>query len=204
MSHNMEDTPQNISPKITYVEKWVKKIGEKGINKWLGLIAFAESSFFPIPPDPFLMVATCLNPKRWLRYAFIVSIWSVLGGIFGYLIGYYFFDLFGKGLVSTYNLESQFAQVELLFEKNAFLSIFVSAFTPIPYKIFTIAGGFFKINILTFIVASFFGRSMRFLLVAFIAKIFGKQYGQRFLKFADILMIILVILLVLYSLHSFI
>ena len=200
MSLNMDTPPQ----KITHVEKWVQKMGEKGINKWLAFISFIESSFFPIPPDPFLMVATYLNPKKWLRYALIVSLFSVIGGLFGYLIGFYFFDIFGQKLVDTYNLQTQFNQVELLFEKNAFLSIFVSAFTPIPYKIFTIAGGFFKINIFTFIIASIIGRSLRFFLVGFIAKMFGKIYGQKFLKFVDIGMLLLVILIVLYSLHSFI
>ena len=195
---------ENTQIKTTYVEKWVHKIGEKGINKWLGLISFAESSFFPIPPDPFLVVATYLNPKRWYKYALTVSLFSVIGGFFGYLIGFYFFDIFGQRLVDTYNLQTQFKQVEVLFEQNTFLSVFISAFTPIPYKIFTIAGGFFKINIFSFILASFAGRSMRFFLVAFITKIFGKRYGQKFLKFADISMLILVILIVLYSLHSFI
>jgi membrane protein YqaA with SNARE-associated domain len=190
--------------KKTYVERWIEKKGDKNLFGWLSAISFSESSFFPIPPDPFLLVATCLKPGRWWKYATLVALSSVLGGIFGYIIGFYFFDLFGQKIVDIYSLQDEFQKVGLLFQQNAFLSIFVAAFTPIPYKVFTIAGGFFKINVFTFIAASIFGRSMRFFLVAFLAKIFGKQYGQRFLKFLDLFMIILVIALVLYSLHSLI
>lgn len=190
--------------KKTYVEKWVEKKGDKSLGTWLAGISFAESSFFPIPPDPFLLVATCLKPQKWWKYALIISVASVLGGLFGYFIGFYFFDLFGQRIVNAYSLQDEFTKVGVLFENNAFISIFISAFTPIPYKIFTIAGGFFKINILTFVVASIFGRSMRFFLVAFLAKYFGQKYGKMFLKFLDLFMIILVIALVLYSLHSLI
>lgn len=197
----MEETP---IIKKTYVERWIEKKGDKQLPWWLAGISFVESSFFPIPPDPFLLVATCLKPNRWWKYALLISLFSVLGGLFGYVIGHYFFDLFGQKIVSLYNLESQFQKVGELFEQNAFWSIFVSAFTPIPYKIFTIAGGFFRIDLFTFIIASIIGRSMRFFLVAFFAKVFGKTFGKLFLKFIDIILIILVILLVLYSLYSFI
>lgn len=190
--------------KKTYVEKWIEKKGDKQLPWWLGVISFVESSFFPIPPDPFLLVATCLKPHKWLRYALIIAGASVLGGLFGYLIGFYFFDLFGKKIVELYSLENQFEIVGQLFSQNAFWAILVSAFTPIPYKIFTIAGGFFQINIITFIIASIIGRGARFVLVAFFAKLFGKTFGKFFLKFVDLIMIILVILVVLYSLHSFI
>jgi membrane protein YqaA with SNARE-associated domain len=195
-----EETPI----KKTYVERWTEKKGDKQLPWWLGLISFLESSFFPIPPDPFLLVSTCLKPEKWWKYALIISITSVLGGIFGYAIGYYFFDLFGQKIINLYSLEKHFQTVGGLFEKNAFISILISAFTPIPYKIFTIAGGFFKINIITFIVASILGRSSRFFLVAFLAKLFGKTFGKLFLRFIDVILIILVILLILYSLHSFI
>ena len=190
--------------KKTYVEKWVEKKGKKQLPWWLGGISFAESSFFPIPVDPFLLVSTCLKPHRWIRYALIVSVASVLGGIFGYLIGFYFFDLFGKRIIDFYSLQEQFAYVGELFDQNAFWAVLISAFTPIPYKIFTIAGGFFKINLISFILASVIGRAARFFLVAFFAKLFGKTFGKFFLKFVDIIMIILVILLILYSLNSFI
>jgi membrane protein YqaA with SNARE-associated domain len=190
--------------KKTYVEKWVEKKGEKQLPWWLGGVSFAESSFFPIPPDPFLLVATCLRPEKWKRYALIISVTSVLGGLFGYLLGYYFFDLFGSKIVSLYGLEEQFKKVGELFNQNAFIAILTAAFTPIPYKIFTIAGGFFQINLISFIIASIIGRSSRFFLVAFLAKIFGKTFGKRFLKFIDLILLLLVIVIVLYSIHSFI
>jgi membrane protein YqaA with SNARE-associated domain len=187
-----------------YMETWTQTKGEKALIKWLSGLSFAESSFFPVPIDPLLLVMTCIKPNKWARYALIASVTSVLGGIFGYAIGYYFFDLFGQKIVNFYSLQDEFMKVGLLFNQNAFFSIFVSAFTPIPYKIFTIAGGFFKINIFTFIFASIFGRSLRFFIVAFLAKMFGKRYGKLFLKFLDIIMLLLIIVIVLYSLHSFI
>ncbi len=187
-----------------YVEMWTQTKGEKALVAWLSGLSFAESSFFPVPIDPLLLVMTCLKPEKWLKYALITSFFSVLGGLFGYFIGYFFFDLFGQKIVNFYSLQDEFLKVGVLFNQNAFFSIFVSAFTPIPYKIFTIAGGFFNINIITFVIASIFGRAARFTLVAFLAKIFGKRYGKLFLKFLDIIMLLLIIVIVLYSLHSFI
>lgn len=195
-------TSQEVSQ--SRIERWMHKKGEKHLYIWLAFISFAESSFFPLPPDPFLLVATCRKPNNWLKYALWISFWSIIGGIGGYIIGYYFFGFFGQKIIDIYSLQTQFTRVGELFTQNEFFSIFVSAFTPIPYKIFTIAGGFFKINIFKFILASFFGRSLRFILVSFLAKMFGKKYGKQFLKYLDIFMITLVILLVLYSLHSFI
>lgn len=200
----MEENKVEKIQKVGYVEAWTQTKGEKALVKWLSGLSFAESSFFPVPIDPLLLVMTCLKPEKWFKYALIASITSVLGGLFGYAIGYYFFDLFGQKIVNFYSLQDEFFKVGVLFNQNAFFSIFVSAFTPIPYKIFTIAGGFFKINVLTFIIASILGRGARFFIVAFLAKMFGKRYGKIFLRFLDIIMLVLIIAIVLYSLHSFI
>jgi membrane protein YqaA with SNARE-associated domain len=119
---------------------------EKRVDFTLGGISFAESSFFPIPPDFFIFPLVVKKPERWLRISIIVTIFSVLGGVVGYFIGFYFYEFAGKPLVSFYGLQDEMNTVGGLFNKNAFLAIFTAAFTPIPYKVFTIAGGFFEIN----------------------------------------------------------
>ena len=180
------------------IQNWLLNLSEKSKNFWLAVIAFAESSFFPVPPDPFLMLAIFNKPKNWIRYTLNISIFSVLGGIFGYLIGFLFFDVVGQWLIDTYHLVGEFETVRELFAKNAFWAVFVSAFTPIPYKIFTIASGFFVVNIISFIVASLLGRTIRFFIVGAISHFLGKRFAQTFLKYFDIIAILVVILLVLY------
>src|SRR5690606_29160861 len=99
-----------------------------------------------------------LKPAKWWKYALIVSLFSVLGGLFGYAIGFFFFDIFGQKIIDIYNLHDHFKAIGEAFDSATFISMFIAAFTPIPYKIFTIAGGFFMVNILQFIVASIIGR----------------------------------------------
>jgi len=128
----------------------------------LFFLAFAESSFFPIPPDV-LLIALCLGrPKRALFYALICTSASVLGGMFGYLIGHEFWHLSNDFFLRHIFSEATFFRVQELYQQNAFLSIFVSGFTPIPYKVFTITAGVFDIPFGTFTFASTLGRGLRF------------------------------------------
>jgi len=180
------------------IYNWLRGLSEKSKSVWLALIAFAESSFFLIPPDPFLMLAIFINPKKWMKYTSIISIFSVIGGLFGYLIGFFFFDLVGEWLINTYHLQTQFETTKELFNHNAFLAVFVSAFTPIPYKIFTIASGFFSINIFSFVVASLFGRSLRFVVVGAFSYFLGKRFATIFVKYFDLISILVVLAVVLY------
>lgn len=171
---------------------------------WLAGISFAESSFFPIPPDLFLSaILIAKKGASWFKLALITTGASVAGGLFGYLIGYSFFSLIGAPLISFYHAEDAFHQVEELFSGNAFLAIFLAAFTPIPYKVFTIAAGFFKINLLTFIVASFIGRGMRFFVVAYLFKTFGEKIGSLVYRYFNIAAIIFAILLVVLVIYVF-
>jgi membrane protein YqaA with SNARE-associated domain len=156
---------------------------EKKSNLLMGALSFAESSFFPIPPDFFIFPLVIRKPERWLKMAVIVTISSVIGGLFGYLIGFTFFEWIGKPLVAFYHLESRVNEVGVLFQKNAFLAIFTAAFTPIPYKVFTIAGGLFEINIFSFILASILGRGGRFFAVSYASKFFGKRFGEIAIKY---------------------
>jgi len=145
---------------------------------WLGIFAFTESSFFIIPPDLLLITILSAGAERWWYYASISTTFSVLGGIFGYGIGLFVFDTVGVRLVELYNLQTQLETVTKLFADNAFLAILVAAFTPIPYKVFTITAGLLKINFITFVLASILGRGARLFLVAYFMKVFGKTMGE--------------------------
>lgn len=160
----------------------------KNAKWWLFGMSFAESSFFPIPPD--VLLAAILMTKERARafyYASITTAGSVLGGLLGYAIGYFFFQTIGVWLVHTYHLESQMVTVQKLFADNAFFAIFVAAFTPIPYKVFTIAGGLFGISIPTFIVASILGRGGRFFAVATVMKYFGGHIARVFYEYFNLI-----------------
>ncbi len=163
---------------------------------WLFGISFTESSFFPIPPDVLLVAILMTRERvRAFYYASITTAGSVLGGLFGYAIGYFFFQTVGVWLVSTYGLETQMITVQKLFVDNAFLAIFVAAFTPIPYKVFTIAGGLFGISIPVFIVASVLGRGGRFFAVAVIMRFFGENISRVLYKYFNIISVVSVFIL---------
>lgn len=140
----------------------------------LFLVAFAESSFFPIMPDV-LIVAMLIHTvkKSWVKIASITTVGSVLGGVAGYFIGMIFYNYVGAPIVNLYGLQNEMLHVQTLFQDNAFLAILIAAFTPIPYKVFTIASGLFSVNIFTFITASIIGRGIRFFAVAYLTDRYG-------------------------------
>lgn len=184
--------------------KWFMTHAEGPRAKWwLAIISFTESSFFPLPPDPFLMAVLLVKKEKWLKYSLIVTISSVLGGLFGYAIGFLFFDLFGNPIVSFYHLETELETVQELFSQNAFWAIFTAAFTPIPYKIFTLSAGLFHINLLIFAIASVFGRGIRFLIIGFMMNLFGEKIGKTIVKYFNIVTITAVILVTVYILFKF-
>jgi membrane protein YqaA with SNARE-associated domain len=150
-----------------------KPRSQRYVDWWLGIISFTESSFLPILVDPFLVAMTLARPKCWSRFIMIASVTSVLGGMFGYLLGAVFFELIGVKIVAFYNLEEVFARTVTAADDNAFYFTLIGAFTPIPYKLVALAGGFLKINILLFILASIIGRFARFAIVGYITKQFG-------------------------------
>lgn len=167
---------------------------------WLGFVAFVEASFFPLPPSTLLVAILLANKaQRWAYYAFLTTLFSVLGGVFGYIIGIALFDFIGEHIISLYGLEAQFHAVGESFNAHAFLTIFTAAFTPIPYKVFTIAAGVFHINIFTFIVASILGRGARYFAMAYLVKKFGKHVSaflDRYFALATFLIVIFLVLLV--------
>ncbi len=180
------------------IKDWaVKHVTGIRAKFWLALLSFSEASFFPVQPDFLLIAILGVNAQRWFYYASLTTIFSLLGGIAGYLIGFFFFDLFGQQIIDFYNLHEEVRIVSEKFSNNAFWAIFFSALTPIPYKVFTISAGFFKINLIIFIIASIFGRAMRFFAVGYFMHKFGKQTVYYFFKYFNIISLLLILLIIL-------
>ncbi|MBN1105526.1 MAG: DedA family protein [Deltaproteobacteria bacterium] len=180
------------------MKAWVEGLADKPHADWaLFIIAFAESSFFPIPPDVLLIALAVMVPRRAFRYAFICSIASVLGGMLGYLIGLEFYDILGRPIIEFYGVERHYREVQHLYEKNAFAAIAIAGFTPIPYKVFTIAAGAFQIPFLTLVSASVLSRPARFFFVAALFFFFGPPIKSFIDKYFEWLSVIFVVLLVL-------
>ncbi len=161
-------------------------------------LAFAESSFFPIPPDVLLLALCIATPRLSFRYALLTSIGSVLGGMLGYGIGHGLW-----GAVSDYFFryvpgftEAVFAKVQILFATYDFWTVFTAGFTPIPYKVITIGAGVFEINFIVFVFASIIGRSLRFFLVAGLIYRYGPAVRDFIEKYFNLLTLIFMILLI--------
>lgn len=179
------------------LKNWfIKNINKPIADKILYLITFSESSFFPLPPDPFLAAMTVFHPKRWFKYALWTTIYSVLGGLFGYLLGYWFFEIAGEPLINLYNLHEELQNLGAIFNDNAFVAVFLAAFTPIPYKVFTISAGLFHVSLISFILASIIGRGTRFFILAALMRFVGEKMGRQIFKYFNLLLIIGVILLI--------
>ncbi len=176
---------------------WTIQWAEKPHSTWaLFILAFCESSFFPIPPDVLLIALAVSLPSKSFKYALVCSVGSILGGCFGYFIGYQFFEYVGRPIINFYHITDVFDAVSEKYRSNAFASIAVAGFTPIPYKVFTIAAGFCKINIFTLILASALSRTARFFLVAGLFYLFGPKIKTFIEKYFNILSIVFVILLI--------
>ncbi len=205
MSHLVDDTKPLLT---TPPEKpnWLKRLYHWVLH-WadtkyglpaLVVIAFIESSFFIIPPDV-LLIALCMGaPKRSLKFAAWCSAASVAGGVFGYYIGYALYEEIGRKIIETLHYQAHFAKVGALYGDNAFLSILTAAFTPVPYKVFTIAAGVFheQVSLGTLVGASALGRSGRFFLVAGAIYFFGppvKRLLDKYLEWFTILFTVLLI-----------
>jgi len=176
---------------------WVLHWAETPYGSWaLFLLAFSESSFFPIPPDILLIALAVAIPKKSLRYALICSAGSVLGGCFGYLIGWQFMASVGTRIVDFYGLTPKVEYIEVLYNKYDAWAVAIAGFTPIPYKVFTIAAGAFKINFSVFVAASLVSRSARFFLVGGLIYIFGPGIQSFIDKYFNILATVFTVLLI--------
>ncbi len=172
--------------------EWIS--GKYGV--WaLFFIAFVESSFFPLPPDVFLIAMCVAIPAMSFRYAAVCAIGSVLGGAFGYGLGYWFMDGIGMTIIDWYGLSDKYGMVQQYFKDYDVWIVGTAGFTPIPYKLFTITAGFVHSNFVTFMIVSFVARAARFFLVAGLIWKFGPQIKQFIDKYFNILSIAFVVLL---------
>ena len=196
----------------TLYKKCLELAAHKSSNFYLGLVSFIESSFFPIPPDAMIIPMVIAKKKEYLKIFLIASIFSVLGGIFGYLIGYLFLDL-AMYLIEFYGYEDKVENLKLSMSQGsgflAWLSIlFLAGFTPLPYKAFTISSGLIAFNLPVFIIVSLISRSLRFFIVAYLSYRFGELFTEYMEKhgskwFTIIGIIIVIIFIILYLFFKF-
>jgi membrane protein YqaA with SNARE-associated domain len=177
---------------------WVLHWADTPYSGWaLFLLAFAESSFFPIPPDVLLVALAVAKPRKAFKYALLCSAGSVLGGAAGYAIGWQFMQSVGYKIVTFYGLTDQIDYIQTLYHRYDAWAVGIAGFTPIPYKIFTITAGMFKIDFGIFLLASALSRAARFFLVAGFIYVFGPTI-QRFIdRYFNLLAITFTVLLVL-------
>ena len=162
----------------------------------LGVVSFLESSIFPIPPDVMLLPMCLANRRKALWYATIATVASVLGGIAGYLIGYYLFALLGEPILRLYGYTSKFDQVAQWFRDWGVWILIAKGWTPFPYKVLTIMSGVAKMDPVQFIIASIIARAMRFYLVAALIYFFGEPIRDFIEKRLTLLTTLFVIALV--------
>ena len=155
-------------------------------------VSIAESIFLPIPPDIFLIPLSLLNPHLAIFYAAVTTLSSILGGLVGYYIG----NRGGKAFVYKFVSEEKLERVRYFYNKYDVWAILIAAFSPLPYKIFTISAGLFDLNLRRFILASLIGRASRFFLIGSLIYIFGPSIKLYLSKYFEIVTIVVVVLLV--------
>lgn len=160
------------------------------------LIAVAESSFFPIPPDVFLMALCIAIPASSFRLAAICSAGSVLGGAIGYGLGLLFMDSLGQTILHLYGLEEKYLLVQDLYQQHDVLAVGAAGFTPLPYKLFTLTAGAFRLDFPTFFLVSLVSRSARFFLVAAFIYRYGAAVRSFIERFFNLLTTLFLVLLV--------
>ena len=176
---------------------WTLKKAEHKYSSWvLSIVSFAESSFFPIPPDVLLIpMIIAKRTKAWI-YAFICTLSSVLGGVVGYAIGFFLFNSIGTLIVEFYHLTNSFNTFENYYKEYGMLIVLGAGFTPFPFKFITIASGVFSLNIFLFIFTAFIARGFRFYLLAILLFIFGEKIKFLIDKYFNILAVLFFILLI--------
>ena len=177
--------------------RWILSWADHPQATWfLFLLAFAESSFFPVPPDV-LLIALCLGrPRRSLVFAAVCTAGSVIGGVFGYWIGSALFDSVGREILEFYGLMEKYAEVQDLYRRYDVWAVGIAGLTPIPYKAFTVTAGVFKISLPGFIVASVLSRGLRFGVVALALRIWGAPAREFLDRHLGVMTIAFVVLLI--------
>tara|TARA_B100001093_G_scaffold372489_1_gene357433 strand:- start:129 stop:734 length:606 start_codon:yes stop_codon:yes gene_type:complete len=186
----------------------------KSSKYYLALVSFVESSFFPIPPDVMVIPMVISKKTDFIKIFLIATIFSVLGGILGYFIGVFFFDL-GMQIMSFYGYEDKLTNIKNnLIESEGFYAwlgiLFLAGFTPLPFKVFTIASGLISFNILIFIFISFISRGLRFFIVSYLSYKFGdlftkfmNDHGSKWFTIIGIIIVIAgIIIYLLFKSHA--
>ena len=172
------------------------KAAEPSAQWWLALFSFVEASFFPIPPHPVLGVMCLAEPKKALRFAVIATLASVAGGLLGYAIGYFVYDTVGAQLLAVLGLSESFPKAACYLNEFGAEIIMIKGATPIPFKLLTITAGFISMPLLTFIGASLVSRSISFLIVGVLFRLFGapiKAFIDKYLGLATAGFVVLVV-----------
>ena len=169
----------------TLYKKCLNLAAHKSSKYYLAFISFIESSFFPIPPDVMLIPMVIAKKNDFIKIFLIATIFSVLGGIFGYLIGSFFFDI-GNQIMNFYGYENKVIYLKnSLNQGNGFYTwlgiLFLAGFTPLPYKVFTIVSGLISFSLPVFVLISLISRGLRFFIVAYLSY----KFGDLFTKFMD-------------------
>ena len=163
-------------------KKCLDLAGHKSSKYFLAIVSFVESSFFPIPPDIMIVPMVISKKNDFLKIFFITTIFSVMGGILGYFIGAFFFE-FGSNIMNFYGYEDKLSNIkENLINSDGFYAwlgiLFLAGFTPLPYKVFTIASGLIGFNLLIFVFISLISRGLRFFIVSYLSYKFGDLFNQ--------------------------
>ena len=161
-------------------DKSLELASNKRSNLYLGIVSFVESSFFPIPPDVMVVPMVLAKKESYIRIFLIATVFSVLGGIFGYLIGYLFIDL-AMYVIEFYNYENKVLKLKMDLSQGSGViiwlgTLFLAGFTPLPYKVFTITSGLIAFDLIAFIIISFISRGLRFFLVSALTAKFGEKF----------------------------
>ena len=168
-----------------FYNKSIELASNKRSNLYLSIVSFVESSFFPIPPDVMIVPMVLAKKDSYLKIFLIATVFSVLGGIVGYLIGYLFIDL-AMYVIEIYNYESKVLKLKMDLSQGSGMviwlgTLFLAGFTPLPYKVFTITSGLIAFDIIAFIIISFISRGLRFYLVS----ILTAKFGEKFVKLIE-------------------
>ena len=187
-------------------KKCLDLAAHKSSKYYLAIVSFVESSFFPIPPDVMIIPMVISKKNDFIKIFLITTIFSVLGGMLGYLIGAFFFD-FGSQIMSFYGYENKLSNIkENLVNSDSFYAwlgiLFLAGFTPLPYKVFTIASGLISFNFFIFIVISLVSRGLRFFIVSYLSYKFGnlftefmEKHGSKWFTIIGLLIVIIGLLI---------
>ena len=187
-------------------KKCLDLAAHKSSKYYLAIVSFVESSFFPIPPDVMIIPMVISKKNDFIKIFLITTIFSVLGGMLGYLIGAFFFD-FGSQIMSFYGYENKLSNIkENLVNSDGFYAwlgiLFLAGFTPLPYKVFTIASGLISFNFFIFIFISLVSRGLRFFIVSYLSYKFGnlftefmEKHGSKWFTIIGLLIVIIGLLI---------